>query len=61
VTERLKAAHRYYHDFFVRREGLKFLTFETMGWAVHRLKQINYDVNDLPATTDKVYYAKQLL
>ena len=32
--ERLAAAHRYYYDFFVRREGLSFLTFETMGWAV---------------------------
>lgn len=30
---RLKAAQRYYHDFFVRREGLDFLTFDTMGWA----------------------------
>ena len=27
-TERLKAAQRYYYDFFVRREGLKFLTFD---------------------------------
>lgn len=33
-VERLAAAQRYYHDFFVRREGLNFLTFETMGWAV---------------------------
>lgn len=32
--ERLAAAQRYYYDFFVRREGLQFLTFETMGWAV---------------------------
>jgi hypothetical protein len=31
--ERLAAAHRYYYDFFVRREGLTFLTFDTMGWA----------------------------
>jgi len=30
--ERLAAAQRYYHDFFVRREGIDFLTFETMGW-----------------------------
>lgn len=30
--ERLVAAQRYYHDFFVRREGLSFLTFDTMGW-----------------------------
>ncbi|MBS0172127.1 MAG: hypothetical protein JSR62_17415 [Nitrospira sp.] len=59
-VERLKAAQRYYYDFFVRREGLKFLTFDTMGWAVKQINQIDYDVNDLPQTLDKVY-AKQLL
>ena len=59
-VERLKAAQRYYYDFFVRREGLKFLTFDSMGWAVHQLNQIDYDVADLPATVDKTY-AKQLL
>lgn len=32
--ERLAAAQRYYYDFFVRKEGLTFLTFETMGWVV---------------------------
>jgi len=32
-VERLVAAQRYYHDFFVRREGLYFLTFDAMGWA----------------------------
>jgi hypothetical protein len=32
--ERLAAAQRYYYDFFVRREGLSFLTFDSMGWAV---------------------------
>ena len=31
--ERMAAAQRYYHDFFVRREGLGFLTFDSMGWA----------------------------
>ncbi len=59
-AERLKAAQRYYYDYFVRREGLKFLTFDTMGWSVNQLNQIEYDVNDLPSTIDKVY-AKQLL
>lgn len=59
-VERLKAAQRYYHDFFVRREGLKFLTFDTMGWAVNQLNQIEYDVQDLPATIDKAY-ARELL
>jgi hypothetical protein len=32
-VERLIAAQRYYHDFFVRREGLTFLTFDSMGLA----------------------------
>ena len=59
-VERLKAAQRYYYDFFVRREGLKFLTFDTMGWAIQQLNQLEYDINDLPATIDKVY-ARQLL
>ncbi len=31
--ERLGAAQRYYHDFFIRRQRLTNLTFETMGWA----------------------------
>lgn len=32
--ERLAAAQRYYHDFFVTQEGIDFLTFETTGWAI---------------------------
>jgi hypothetical protein len=32
--ERLAAAQRYYYDFFVNKEKLLFLTFESMGWAV---------------------------
>ena len=59
-VERLKAAQRYYYDFFVRREGLKFLTFDTMGWAVRQIKQIEYDLNYFPSTVDKAY-ARQLL
>jgi len=34
ALERLIAVHRYYYDFFINREGIDFLTFETMGWAV---------------------------
>lgn len=59
-VERLKAAQRYYYDFFVRREGLKFLTFDTMGWAVRQANQNEYDLNDFPSTIDKTY-ARQLL
>lgn len=59
-VERLKAAQRYYYDFFVRREGLKFLTFDTMGWAVRQANQNEYDLNDFPSTIDKAY-ARQLL
>jgi hypothetical protein len=33
-VERLGAAQRYYHDFFVRREGIDFLSFTTMGWTI---------------------------
>lgn len=32
AVERLGAAQRYYYDFFVRREGLANLTFDSMGW-----------------------------
>jgi hypothetical protein len=32
--ERLVAAQRYYYDFFTRREGIGFLTFDSMGWWV---------------------------
>lgn len=50
---RLKAAQRYYHDFFVRREGLTFLTFDSTGWNVRYYKdatdnQDNYDSGDYP-------------
>lgn len=33
-TERIVAAHRYYYDFFVNRERLDFLTFDTLSWAI---------------------------
>ncbi|MEM7010642.1 MAG: hypothetical protein AAF585_04080 [Verrucomicrobiota bacterium] len=32
--ERMAAAQRYYWDFFKRREGVKNLMFESMGWAL---------------------------
>jgi hypothetical protein len=34
-AERLVAAQRYYHDFFVRKEGLGFLTFDSMEFGAH--------------------------
>ncbi len=37
--ERLIAAQRYYHDYFVRQEGLDFLTFDSMGWGTHETWQ----------------------
>ncbi|MEK7761905.1 MAG: hypothetical protein AAB433_10015 [Nitrospirota bacterium] len=59
-VERLKAAQRYYHDFFVRREGLKFLTFDTMGWGIRSATQLETDIAELPPTVDRAY-ARQLL
>lgn len=59
-VERLKAAQRYYYDFFVRREGLKFLTFDTMGWTVRQANQDEYDLSDFPGNIDKTY-ARRLL
>jgi hypothetical protein len=32
--ERWAAAHRYYYDFFVNRQGLDFLSFDSSGWNV---------------------------
>jgi hypothetical protein len=32
--ERLAAAQRYYYDFFVNRENLEFINFDSMGWAI---------------------------
>lgn len=50
---RLKAAQRYLHDFFERREGLHFLTWDTQGWNVRYWKdgtdnQDQYDAADYP-------------
>ncbi len=59
-VERLKAAQRYYYEFFVHREGLKFLTFDTMGWGVRSVNQIETDIAELPQTIDKTH-ARQLL
>lgn len=58
-TERLKAAQRYYHDFFERRENLHFLTWDTMGWAVLQVDQTLWDSQDYPVAQQA--YAKQVL
>jgi len=58
-AERLKAAQRYYHDFFERRENLHFLTWDTMGWAVLQVDQTLWDSQDYPAAQQT--YAKQVL
>ncbi len=59
-VERLKAAQRYYYDFFVRREGIKFLTFDTMGWVVNGSGKVNTELSELPSDIDKTH-AKKLL
>lgn len=43
--ERLAAAQRYLYDYLVRREGIDFLSFETMGWVAN-------DGDELPAGQD---------
>ena len=37
------AAQRYYYNFFVRKEGLDFLTFDTQGWAIPSEKKQGAD------------------
>lgn len=60
-VERLIAAQRYYYDFFVNRENLKFLTFDTMGWAVYYTPdKVKQELEDLPNNVDKEY-AQRLL
>jgi len=46
-VERLVAAQRYYHHFFVTREGLEFLTFETMGWPIFGLNNVTQAVEEI--------------
>lgn len=44
--ERMAAAQRYYHDFFVRQENLHFLTFDTMGWAMLPVPEEDMSTNE---------------
>src|SRR3989338_2671516 len=41
--ERAIAAQRYYYDFFVRKEGLDFITLDTQGWAIPSIKKSAID------------------
>lgn len=60
---RLKAGQRYLHDYFVRREGLTFLTFDSQGWAVRWWLDSanNWDVSDSADYVGHEAYALQVL
>lgn len=60
---RLKAGQRYIHDFMVRREGLRFLTFDTQGFACRYYKDSvdNQDVYDSTDYVGNEAYALTLL
>lgn len=60
---RLKAGQRYLYDYFVRREGLTFLTFDTQGWAVRYWLDSanNWDVSDSNDYAGHEAYALQVL
>jgi hypothetical protein len=45
--ERWIAAHRYYYHFFTQVHGLKFLTFETGGFAVHDSIDVELEITEL--------------
>lgn len=60
---RLKAGQRYLYDYFVRREGLTFLTFDSQGWAVRWWVDAsnNWDVSDSNDYPGHEAYALQVL
>jgi hypothetical protein len=45
-VERLIAAQRYYYHFFVEKEGLDFLSFDTMGWGCVSPEMINDEIQE---------------
>ncbi len=45
-VERLVAAQRYYHHFFVELADLHFLTFDTMGWTGKDAEDLNNAVEE---------------
>lgn len=60
---RLKAGQRYLYDYFVRREGLTFLTFDTQGFNVRYYKDPsnNQDLSDANDYAGHEAYALTLL
>jgi hypothetical protein len=44
--ERLIAAQRYYHHFFITQKGLDFLTFDTMGWVCMSPEMLESQMNE---------------
>ena len=59
-VERLAAAQRYYYDYFVRQQGLTFLTFDTMGWAVNTDQAFENWLEDLGPDVDEEYALRLL-
>ncbi len=59
-VERLVAAQRYYFNFFVEKEGLRFLTFDTMGWASFGPEQVAIELDELPSEIDQTHARKLL-
>ena len=55
--ERLVAAQRYYHHFFITQKGLDFLTFDTMGWVCMSSEMLQSEINEYINRTgfDKTY------
>lgn len=51
-VERLVAAQRYYHDFFVGQRGLDFLTFDSMGWLARSGFQLEGHAGRLSRSCD---------
>ena len=54
--ERLAAAQRYYYDFFVRREGIDFLTFDTMGWNADIGAELEEDAWTVPCGNLRAFH-----
>jgi len=50
--ERLIAAQRYYHHFFITQKGLDFLTFDTMGWVCFSPEMLQSEINEYINRTD---------